>query len=310
MKHLFIIGNGFDCYAHNLPTKYADFRSYILSEFPDAESYCGMIPESILLPDGGETMDMEEVSGYILRIIDNCGGDEWSNLEYYLGATIFDYLHDDLDSVIWDDSDKEIRHAVYNNEDRSFNIRQTFDCIKELFCEWVNDNLSKIDYRCVKKGNIAKILKTGDAFLNFNYTMTLENAYGIVSDQICHIHGKVGDDPNSIFFGHGDNESAPEWKDSLGADYNLSVMKRNLLKDTRGAFDLHSDFFNNMNSIETIHSFGFGFADVDMFYIEEISKRVNLSKTIWYLNSFDSNDSDKISKLSNLGFHIETDKRW
>ena len=34
MDKLYIIGNGFDC-AHGLPTKYSDFRKYVVSQIPD-----------------------------------------------------------------------------------------------------------------------------------------------------------------------------------------------------------------------------------------------------------------------------------
>ena len=55
LKRLFIIGNGFDR-AHNLPTSYWDFRKYILTRYPDAESYY-FIPESTLMPKGNEEYD-------------------------------------------------------------------------------------------------------------------------------------------------------------------------------------------------------------------------------------------------------------
>ncbi len=52
MKRLFIIGNGFDR-AHNLPTSYWDFRKYIMTRYPDAESHY-FIPECTLMPKGNE----------------------------------------------------------------------------------------------------------------------------------------------------------------------------------------------------------------------------------------------------------------
>ena len=36
MSSLFIIGNGFDI-AHGIPTKYSDFREFILKMYPKAE---------------------------------------------------------------------------------------------------------------------------------------------------------------------------------------------------------------------------------------------------------------------------------
>ena len=31
MKTLYIIGNGFDCYGHDMNTKYADFRKFLIN---------------------------------------------------------------------------------------------------------------------------------------------------------------------------------------------------------------------------------------------------------------------------------------
>lgn len=310
MKHLFIIGNGFDCYEHNLPTKYADFRSYILSRYPGADEYDDLIPESTTMPDGDEVLDMEEVAGYITRVIDTCGGDTWNELEYYLGASLFDALHDDLDEVPWDGPDKETRHAIYNNEDRSSNMKQVFVYIKDLFCDWVRDELADLDFTGIRKNNVTKVMSKGDGFLNFNYTESLEKVYGISKDSICHIHGKVGDVPEKIFFGHGDEEDGPEWADSLGSESNFSELKRELKKDTSTALDEHIDFFKRMGDLETIHSFGFGFADVDMFYIEEIAERVDPNSVTWFLNSYDRDNAKKRQKLENLGFHVAVDGRW
>ena len=310
MRHLFIIGNGFDCYEHNLPTKYADFRSYILSRYPGADEYDDLIPESTTMPDGDEILDMEEVAGYITRIIDTCGGDTWNELEYYLGASLFDSLHDDLDEVPWDGPDKETMHAIYNNEDRSSNMKEVFVYIKELFCDWVKEELKNLDFADIKKDNIAKVLSKGDGFLNFNYTKTLEKVYGISDDSICHIHGKVGDAPEKIFFGHGDEEDGPEWADSLGSESNFSELKRELKKDTLSALYEHIDFFNKMSDLETIHSFGFAFADVDMFYIEEIAERVDPNSVTWFLSSFDRDNTEKREKIEKLGFHVAVDGRW
>lgn len=52
---LHILRNGFDR-AHDLPTSYWDFRKYILTLYPDAESYY-FIPESTLMPKGNEEYD-------------------------------------------------------------------------------------------------------------------------------------------------------------------------------------------------------------------------------------------------------------
>lgn len=336
MKHLFIIGNGFDCYLHKLPTEYKDFRKYILSKYPDAEEYDELVPEYTLMPDGDEVMDIEEVAGYLTRIIDDCGGnltpDEiregryWKDLESYLGSRIFDTLYYDLEEVPWDGSDKQTMKAIHRNEDVATSMKQAFGYMKQLFCDWVKDGLGSIKYNSglipdmLKKDYIAEVLNNGDGFLNFNYTMTLEKVYGIDSSLICHIHGKVGDDYDDIFFGHGDRSEVPETINSIGADLYLGDLKRELRKDTDKALNRHRDFFAKIaTNIETIHSYGFSFSDVDMPYIEEIAHRVDKNKTVWNLNKHDSSEKpdrrvknwkSKRQKLEELGFNVRVDNRW
>lgn len=127
MKRLFIIGNGFDR-AHALPTSYWDFRKYIMTRYPDAESYY-FIPESTLMPKGNEEYDEEEVAGYIVNIIDSCRDGWWSELEAYLGDDVYEAFLEDLPSVNIDDED--CFHDVYTNEDLSEHILNTFVGINE-----------------------------------------------------------------------------------------------------------------------------------------------------------------------------------
>ena len=66
---LYLIGNGFDCYLHEMPTQYYNFRSYIVSKFPGCEEYSDLVPSGIMMPKGDIRYDEEEVAGYIVSII-------------------------------------------------------------------------------------------------------------------------------------------------------------------------------------------------------------------------------------------------
>lgn len=70
---LFVIGNGFDCYLHDLPTRYSGFRNYLINNFPKAKEFY-FIPESTFMPDGESKYDIDEVVGYIVNVIDCCNG--------------------------------------------------------------------------------------------------------------------------------------------------------------------------------------------------------------------------------------------
>lgn len=71
MKTLYIIGNGFDCYGHDMNTKYADFRKFLINKYPEFNENFGGILESTLMPDGDEVYNMDEVVGSLIRTIVN-----------------------------------------------------------------------------------------------------------------------------------------------------------------------------------------------------------------------------------------------
>lgn len=306
MSKLFVIGNGFDCYLHCLPTKYSDFREYLLNRFPDAESFY-TIPDGIQMPEGEIVYDAEEVAGYIITILSDCGGEDWADLEFYLGSSIYGSIIEDLPEVtLEDDSFKD----VYTNEDLSTDVKETFVLVKKLFVEWVNEELSKLNADMLE--NVADILEGDNQFLSFNYTTTLESAYG--KNNVCHIHGQIGDEEENIYFGHGDDEAYPESLATMGAEVALGELKRSLRKDTAKALSENKTFFDGLKDVTEVYSYGFSFSDVDRIYVETIMKNVTPG-AVWYLNSYSWNETVDGRKhykeyLEGIGFEVREESRW
>ncbi len=312
MKHLFVIGNGFDNILHHLPTSYSDFKEYLLEVYPSTERYCDCIPEVKYSDKTGRIMNKNEIVSYIVQTVDECDG--WGNLEKKLGTDLFDRLLNEFCEINFDESDKIIKSTYYINEEVSLDIQSIFVLLKDLFYEWINDKLAHLDYNESFNFRVYPILKEGDAFLTFNYTMLLETVYRISNDKICHIHGKVGDPIELIYFGHGDNRYIEENISYYGADYNLNSLKDSLRKDTKKALSNSIHFFNQMNDLELVHSFGFSFSEVDMIYIHEIARLANVKerKVKWLLNSYYLQEEKKhiIELLECEGFEVEIDNRW
>ena len=240
-KKLFIIGNGFDCYLHGLPTKYSDFRDYILDCYPNAEEFQG-VPGGVMMPRGDILYEEEEVAGYIIRIIDFCEGEEWSALEACLGSAIFGEFGWDLSDIDFEEKDNEIFRSITANEDIANDIENTFVGIKKLFGDWVTEKLGGLDYnRCYRK-NVADVVSGDSRFLNFNYTLTLEKVYRIKQNKVCHIHGKVGDPEEAIYFGHGSDEEIEDAELHWGTELSFNELKRRLRKNTGQAIKMHQDF--------------------------------------------------------------------
>lgn len=100
----------------------------------------------------------------------------------------------------------------------------------------------EIDYSNIEKLRKKPSFKNS-LFLNFNYTRTIEQVYGIKASDICHIHGEVSSRTEGIYFGNGDDEE-------------------------------FEGFFDRLSKVNKIYSYGFSFSEVDMPYIEEIAKIV------------------------------------
>lgn len=58
-----------------------NFRGYITTRFPESDEYDELVPESTMMPDGEGKYDEDEIVGYISRILDDCSGGGWGNLE-------------------------------------------------------------------------------------------------------------------------------------------------------------------------------------------------------------------------------------
>lgn len=69
-------------------------------------------------------------------------------------------------------------------------------------------------------------------YINFNYTSTLETAYGIHKDSIVHIHGSVYDKNTPLIFGHNSKETIDDLCESYG------IVKNGKIKCTVDEFNL------------------------------------------------------------------------
>ena len=296
MSSLFIIGNGFDI-SHGLETAYEDFHNYLRRKYPNAKE-TDTPPQYIIDHHGDECCKNEDEVGFIEYVLSSVDGDKWSDLESSVGKIKYnDYIpeYDDYD----DDNEY---HIMYYNEDSSMNLIKPILEIPSYFKKWI---LSiSIDKATLKKDFVNLIKNDSDLFLSFNYTCTLEKIYGI--DNVCHIHGKIGED---LYFGHGvhrDYFSDDKYGLVPGTEDNFQQTHDALKKDTAAAFQQHSDFFAKLSTteIDEIYSYGFSFSDVDMFYIQQICNSINTENIIWQLNDYDdkATRSNYMEKVLAAGF--------
>ena len=160
MKTLYIIGNGFDIH-HKLDTRYQSFANYLAEN--NSEVY-ELLLNYYGLPDitNPELTDEE----YAL----------WSRFEQALAD--LDYL-----TVLDDNSDLIARPGAEDFRDRDWHSYQIEmeEIIKDLTTTLISDFnkfILEVKYESISD-DVLIDLEDDSHFLNFNYTKTLQESYGI-----------------------------------------------------------------------------------------------------------------------------------
>lgn len=187
---LYIIGNGFDI-AHNLPTKYWDFRTYLKNQYPGFleafEQHYQISPN-----------DSDEYKKDLL----------WNEFETNLANIDEDVIIENAVGI-----EMGLESGDIGIEDTlRYYFRSEYNYVNMLATylkQWVQTiNISNTPPITSKIGNFS----SNDFFINFNYTSVLENVYQVNPSNILHIHGslrKFDDDP---ILGHGNTSRIEDIK--------------------------------------------------------------------------------------------------
>ncbi|HEM5281701.1 TPA: bacteriophage abortive infection AbiH family protein [Streptococcus suis] len=318
MDKLFIIGNGFDI-AHGLKSDYLYFKKYvyekaygenqILSSLDDSKQ----IEEFFLEKD--EKIELELDSIELPTSI---------NSEYSIDNNFYRYFYKILLDVskieeFWRDFEKSLvnigglfvetfpsspEYAPHTAEDTAENIKEFVSyAIPKLLGEWISyvyqDWEKELEDRIIIK-HISKdtIMLSKDAyFLTFNYTLVLEDYYGISSKQICHIHGELY--KPELLMGHGDYYSKLH-EDPTSTPYYLDGAVEATRKPVQKQLQRHAEFFDGLKDVKELYVIGFNLTDshtVDRPYFETIFEKVpNIDI---YIDSFAKDDEYKIKRTLN-----------
>lgn len=192
MKILTIIGNGFDL-AHRLPTSFDAFIQSNPSTFP--EKYV------IFRGGDGTWRDVENLYGAQLSDILNerC----WHDITAVVEQVISDYGLNEYGEVDYYGFSSDAFEDEYQAIQFRVNLLTEFEndfqrYLREVCCKTRLSRLGTYDA-------VRTILASSDRIINFNYTSTVEVAYGISG--VDHIHGSVD---TSIAIGSGALDKAKE----------------------------------------------------------------------------------------------------
>lgn len=324
MEKLFIIGNGFDI-AHDLKTDYLYFKKFVyqqsygkdelLESLQNMDSIKEYLKEnddrifenelrSEKMIETLNSIDSQEKLRLLYQVLLHITDTErfWSDFEEKLAC--FPFMNASTPYYVTNDSkeDTESRKELAEKVADKLS-KYVHHQLNKLFKQWIKETYEQWESQLSMRKftfhfPIVKetILTNRNArFLNFNYTRTLEDFYGISSSNIIHIHGDLDD--GVLIFGHGEDSIViPEGADILSrAMYRLSAANKKPVHERIRKYDY---FFKSLNSIKEIYFIGFNIRDengVDAPYFKEIFKQApNVSI---YVDKFNEKYEDNIKEI-------------
>lgn len=206
MGTLFIAGNGFDI-AHGIPSKYSEFRKYLIRNYSDALKYRD---EKIYLNDF-EYIDTDEFAAEILlSTMDKVEGEDWLNFEAALAHIDFSNkfpLPNHRNNETQEEDNALMKNYLLYMDMVSSGFIACTKWWQIFFQKWIRELQIPIKvYNYESKKSLKELFsETEIMFFSFNYTKTLEKIYGI--KDVTHIHNCVG---QKIIFGHGEDDAMYE----------------------------------------------------------------------------------------------------
>ncbi len=276
MRHLYIIGNGFDIYT-GLHTRYADFRWWLENNYP-------FIYEN-----------MKEV--YDIDV------EWWNDFEVQLGLLdINKYVKrftppaKSYDEIITEVERRRKLDEKYGNDilpNLHFDshcarrLKGMLDVLQYCFEKWVEEC-----HETIVNPQYLAIEKEDSFFINFNYTDVLEIVYKIPEERILHIHGRSSKHEHLIY-GHGKLviESSTN-KEGENVCFELSNYHKNPYK----YIYKYQELKEIVKDVEYVHILGFSFSPIDEDYIDWVFKNVT-SYSQWEVSWFTNEDKNRIDKF-------------
>jgi hypothetical protein len=277
MNRLYIIGNGFDVH-HQIKSKYSDFKKYV--EDQDNDLYK-------MLERYFNTDDL------------------WSDFEETLAYIDTDTITDDASNFLVSYGADDWSDAYHH--DYQYEIEQALELVtvrlRTHFTNWI----LQIEIPSSRQANIDE----NAVFMNFNYTDTLERAYGVSENRIIYIHNKAVDIDSILILGHSrEFDEKDSFSTNIDEDTDPRVAKGNdqlddyfkqTYKDTETIISENGSFFDSLGEIVEVFVLGHSMSPVDIKYFQLIKNKVN-ENAIWTISFYQEKEKDKKLKIaSGLG---------
>lgn len=282
METIYLIGNGFDLH-HNLPTRYNDFHNYVITNSNDLEN---AFEEYFKLRTGSNFL--------------------WTNFEEDLGTFNWQSFFDDHNNVDIKDDDFKPSFAHSLEDDLIEEAERLKTDIKDIFKNW----LHTIDISYAEKK--LEFLENS-TFINFNYTLVLEEVYKIEPSRILHIHGDIMGNSGELVFGHNvPMERIPELDENgdsnrtifTDAEDAAKMPHHSFYKPVEEIIATNVNIFDSMSNVKNIYILGHSLNPIDIPYFKQIYIRSKLAQ--WNVSYYDDNEKEKhLATLIQMGTSLE-----
>lgn len=277
INELYLIGNGFDMH-HCINSGYNNFKDWLEDKDP-------------------------VVFNRLFQVYEFDGGDLWSSLEENLGNIPLDAILEDhafapfLVCVTQADERSEFFSLDDFSDEKvsgvGVTLKRLYFYLEQYFVEWI------LQLDVPNFNRRVRINKNNSYFINFNYTTTLETAYGINRDSIYYIHGCAVLNQHLIF-GHNQTPEAikSKWHFDIFTNEKEQLEEAandmgTLYKDVNAIIKNSSEIWRRLSDVDTIHVWGLSLSDVDFPYLSHINSIVK-PQCKWEFSWYNENDKRHI----------------
>lgn len=257
MRHLVIIGNGFDL-AHGLKTSYKDFIKYIFDNVKDNPT-----EYKSLINIFTSYMDYEVATSLINDSqIGNHLKFNNSLFEKFFRKTIVENWSD-VEELYFDELSKICKNYSNSKRNDLIKLNKEFENIIEHLNIYLSHIINQQSENKIKPFHefFEKINNNTTLILNFNYSNTISFYLPKKDKQIIDIHGQLNSTENPIIFGFAVNQSDSEQFLNTGEREFTKYIKRYLYKNSNNEKKLRDFLDINGDISVTILGHSCGISD-------------------------------------------------
>lgn len=274
VKHLYIIGNGFDLFT-GLRTRYVDFRHWLQCTYPFIyENMC-------------EAYEMD--------------GEWWHDFEIQVGrldvkryVKKFTPPEKPMEEIWKEVAERRAFEEKYNlppslhhDSECARRLRGLLDVLQYCFEKWI-----EYETREINNPKYTHLERNDSYFINFNYTDVLQWLYHIKDEQVLYIHGRASKHEHLVFGHNSTHMGGMIGQDEEQTNFELDKYNKNpyvyIFK--------HDELPEILSNVEYVHVYGFSISEVDEDYLDWIEMHTP-SDSKWEFSWHSEEDKLRIDRF-------------